>query len=301
MDSELPRLVCLGNLTVDDVYLPDGSVTPNCMGGNALYATLGARLWEPAVQMVAPLTPDIPQTTLEAMRLAGFNPECQPHRAGRAMHNRIYYDAEGGRRWENSTTWEEFDALSPRPSDIPASYRGAKAFLVLAMSIAAQEEIVSWLREHTNALIALDTQEDYVLGNEEQLQRLLSRVDICMPSAIEVIRLLKHDDLPAAARQLAESGPPVVVIKNGENGALVYDRAAGDWFVQPAQAGPVIDTTGAGDAFCGGFLAAYVRSENGGDLRAAARAGSISASYAVASFGMAALLQAGPEDVRGAL
>lgn len=296
MDRTLPRLVCLGNLTVDDVYLPDGSVTPDCMGGNALYATLGARLWEPDVQMVAPLTPDVPQSTLAAMSRAGFDPRLQPRREGQGMHNRIYYDAEGGRRWENTTTLAEFDDLSPQPGDIPASYLGAKAFLVLAMTLTAQEKMVSWLREHTTAIVALDTLEEYVIGNEERLKRLLSRVDICMPSAIEVTRLLKHDDFPAAAQQLAESGPAVVVIKNGKDGALVYDRDAGELFIQSAQSGPVVDTTGAGDAFCGGFMAAYVQS--GGDLQQAARAGSISASYAVASFGMAALLAANPEDVR---
>jgi ribokinase len=167
------------------------------------------------------------------------------------------------------------------------------------MSLEAQEKLVSWLKEHTNAVVALDTQEDYIAGNKERLKRLISSVDIFMPSQVEVKDLLGHTDLISAARELAELGPPLVVIKNGKDGALVYDRSSDEWFIQPAQSGPVVDTTGAGDAFCGGFMAAYLQNRN--DLRQAARAGSISASYAVASFGMKALLDARPEDAENFL
>jgi ribokinase len=295
MDRRFPRLVCLGNITVDDVYLPDGSVTLDCMGGNALYAALGARLWEPRVQLLAPLSPDIPESTLNAIRVAGFDPQSLPRREVPTIHNRIYYDAGGGRRWENNTTLEEFHTLSPLPEDIPASFFDAQAFLILAMSLKAQEELVSCLKEHTGVIVALDTQEDYIAGNEERLKRLISCVDICLPSAVEVTNLLGHNDLLAAARELSESGPPVVVIKNGKDGALVYDRNTEGWFIQPAQSGKVVDTTGAGDSFCGGFMAAYLQNRN--DLRQAARAGSISASFAVASFGMQALLDAQLEEV----
>jgi ribokinase len=295
MDKRSPQLICLGNFTVDDVYLPDGSVTPNCMGGNALYAALGARLWEPRVQLLAPLSPDIPASTLNAMRVVGFDPQSLPRREVPVIHNRVYYDAGGGRRWENNTTLEEFHTLSPLPEDIPPSYLDAQAFLILAMTLEAQEELVSWLKEHTSVIVALDTREDYITGNEERLKRLISCVDICMPSEVEVTNLFGHNDLLAAARELAGSGPPVVVIKNGKDGALVYERNSDDWFIQPAQPVQVVDTTGAGDAFCGGFMAAYLQDRN--DLRQAARAGSISASFAVASFGMQALLDAQLEEV----
>lgn len=296
MDSNSPSLVCLGNFTVDDVYLPDGSVTLNCMGGNALYAFLGARLWEPSVQLLAPLSPDVPESTLDAMRIAGFDPDILPKREAPTIHNRIFYDDKGGRRWENSTSLEEFYTLSPIPGDFPPPYLEAKAFLILAMSLRAQEELVSWLKEHTMGIIVLDTQEDYIAGNEARVKRLISSVDICLPSEVEVRYLLGRRDLLAAARELADSGPPLVVIKNGKDGALIYDHNSGDWFIQPAQTRKVVDTTGAGDAFCGGFMAAYLQNRN--DLRRAARAGSISASFAIASFGMQALLNINAESVK---
>ena len=55
-----PRLVCLGNFTLDDVVLPDGSERPLCTGGDALYATLAARAFEPRTELVAPVGDDSP-------------------------------------------------------------------------------------------------------------------------------------------------------------------------------------------------------------------------------------------------
>ncbi len=81
MTSSAPRLVCLGNFTIDDVYLPDGEVKPNCMGGDALFAALGARLWEPRVQMVAPIGNDLPVSTLKAVQETNFEQIGLPKRA----------------------------------------------------------------------------------------------------------------------------------------------------------------------------------------------------------------------------
>jgi len=77
MDNKLPRLVCLGNFTVDDVYLPDGSVVPECLAGRAL-RRLRARLWEPSVKFIAPLSPDLPERAYQAMHAAGFDRKSCP-------------------------------------------------------------------------------------------------------------------------------------------------------------------------------------------------------------------------------
>ena len=299
MESRAPRLVCLGNLTVDDVYLPDGSFMPECMGGDALYAALGARLWESNVQLLAPLSPDLPQRTLEAMIATKFDLESLPTRDAPTIRNRVYYHADGSRRWEFLADNKNFHSLSPLPEDIPEHYIPAEGFLISAMSLKAQELLVPWLRTNTKAVVALDTQEDYVSGNEHRLEKMFTQVHILMPSAAEVESLFGHRDWLSAAGDLGSLGPQIVVIKLGENGVLVYESKSSSWFEQPAQIEKVVDTTGAGDAFCGGFMAAYL--QNPDDLHRAARAGSISASFAVASFGMQALLDAKPEDVESLL
>jgi ribokinase len=224
------------------------------------------------------------------MRTTGFDLGVLPKRNLPTIHNRVYYDNEGGRRWEMSSTPEQFDLLSPRPKDLPENYLNAKAFLISAMSLEAQEELVSWLNKHTKSIIALDPQEGYVVGNERRLKSMISGIEIFLPSEVEVKMMLGHQNWPVAARELAAMGPQIVVIKRGEKGVLVYDRENDMYFQQSPIPGEVVDTTGAGDAFCGGFMAAYVHDPQ--DLPKAARAGSISASFAISSFGMTTLLEA---------
>ena len=292
-----PELVCFGNFTIDDVVLPDGTERPGCTGGDALYATLAARAWEPECQLVAPVGHDLPPSVTVAMGRAGLSFRGMVPRDLPTLHNRVEYFSDGSREWTLFADPATFDALSPLPSDIPADWRQAQAFLILAMTLDAQERLVADLRATTTALIALDPQEDYIAGNEARLRRLVSQVDIFLPSAEEVRRLLNTEDWEQAARDLAALGPQIVVVKLGEDGCLVHDRRNGLMQHLPARAVPhVVDTTGAGDSFCGAFMAALL--DNPTDPLRAARAGALAASITVQGYGADPLFACNPADLR---
>lgn len=288
-----PRLVCLGNFTIDDVVLPDLTEQPGCTGGDALYATLAARPWQPATQLVAPIGTDFPPEIAAEMARHGIDDAGMGRRRLPTLHNRVAYFADGSRKWTLFAEESAFDALSPLPADIPLAYRGADAFLVLAMTLAAQQRLVADLRATTRALIALDPQEDYILGNEAALMALIAQVDIFMPSAEEVTRLLGTTDWEAAAHIFANLGPNLVVVKLGAEGCLVHDRAQARFTRVPAfPVADVVDTTGAGDSFCGGFMAALLQDRT--DPVRAARAGAVAASFTVQGYGVAPLFKADP-------
>lgn len=288
-----PALVCLGNFTIDDVVLPDGREKPGCMGGDALYATLGARLWEQSCELVAPVGNDFPADIAKRMREAGLADAGMSHRDLPTLRNRVEYFADGSRHWTLYASEGEFDKLSPRPMDVPASYRNAGAFMILAMTLSAQQDLVADLRTNTGAIVALDPQEDYIKGNEAAIRALVSQTDVFMPSAEEVQRLLGRSDWDAAARTLAELGPQVVVIKLGAEGCLIYDRRRDAQFRVPAfPVSNVVDTTGAGDSFCGAFMAHYLQDPTRPEE--AARAGAVAASFAVEGYGVDPLFQAIP-------
>ncbi len=290
-----PRLVCFGNLTVDDVVLPDGTERPGCTGGDALYAALAARLFEPSAEMVAPVGTDLPNRMRSEILGAGFSLDGLTPRDRPTLHNRVAYRADGGRTWTLYSGQADFHILSPTPENIPERYRSADAFLILAMTLEAQEGLVPALRRMGAGLIALDPQEDYILGAESRVQDLVAQVDIFMPSEEEVRRLLGHDDFFAAAKHFAALGPKIVVVKRGADGCLVYERDADRTTEVPAfPVAEVLDTTGAGDSFCGAFMASLILSP--GDVLRAARAGAVAASYTVAGFGTEALARAEPGD-----
>lgn len=290
-------LVCLGNVTIDDVVLHDGTTRMACFGGDAIYAGLSARLWSPKVELVAPVGTDYPPEHVSSLKQGGWDLSGMPQRAVPTHRNWVIYEQDGRRTWVLRTDPDHFYTLSPLTEDVPPAFLDTRAFLILAMDLAAQEDLVAGLRGK-DALIALDPQEDYIPGNEQRVLKMLSGVDIFLPSEIEVERLLGHRDYRRAAQQFAELGCRVVGIKLGAQGALIFDAGSGEWARLPAYPAHVVDTTGAGDSFSGGFMARYVQT---GDIRQAGWAGIVSASFAVEGFGLSHLFDVTSEQAQARL
>ena len=135
-----------------------------------------------------------------------------------------------------------------------------------------------------------DPQEDYIAGNESRLLALVARVDVFLPSAEEVRRLAGHCDWEKAARDFAALGPRIVAIKLGAGGCLVFDASRAGAFHCLAISAPVVDATGAGDAFCGAFMASLLRHPE--NLEAAAHAASLAAYHAISDYGTAGSFRA---------
>lgn len=279
-------LVCIGNLTVDESIQPDGRRT-EALGGDAVFAVLAARLAGGDATWLAPLGNDLPTGMAAALRGAGLSLD-QPRRDRPTVRNVIHYDADGGRRWEMQCSEDDFDCLSVYPGDVRPDVLGARALVLLAMSLGAQLALTPWLRAHSGAQLYLDLQEDYVTGNERELAEIVAVCDVFLPSEVEATRLARTGDLETAARRFAASGPRVVVIKRAGRGCLVLD--AGRFTEVPAEVTTAVDPTGAGDAFCGAFAAAHLAT---GDAVSAARTASRVAALAIGAPGVTALLAAG--------
>ncbi len=290
MTTDPPSLVCCGNLTLDDVRLPDGTEHKASVGGDALYAVLAARLFLTGAQMVAPVGRDLPAHVWALIDDAKLSRAGLPVRHCPTIHTCFTYHSADSRTETLLSDAADFDTLSPRMPDIPPSFRGAPAWLVLAMTLAAQRDLVAALRASGAPLIGLDLQQEYIAGNERAICDIVGQADVFMPSEAEVRLLLGDDDPLSACRHFAALGPRIVVIKRGALGCFVYDAAADMYFAWPAREGRVVDTTGAGDAFCAGFMASL--SVDRADLRQAARQGAYAACLAVSAFGVAALHRA---------
>jgi sugar/nucleoside kinase (ribokinase family) len=286
MDALLD-LVCLGNVTIDDVVLPDGRTRMGCFGGDAIYAALAASYWTSKVQFVAPIGKDFSQANLEMLKKLGWNLHGMPRRNSPGIRNWTIYEYDGRRTWIDRGPEKDFYLLSPKFADIPQDYRSTKAHLLLAMDLKATEELVVALKG-SGALIALDPQEDYILGNQKMIFDMLKGVDIFLPSQIEVERLVGHTDYRRAIRELASLGCRVVAIKLGAEGSIIYDKESDQLLEIPIYPTKVVDTTGAGDSFSGGFMAMYVQSQN---LVKSGLAGAVSSSLAIEGFGLSSVLK----------
>jgi sugar/nucleoside kinase (ribokinase family) len=152
--------------------------------------------------------------------------------------------------------------------------------------MGAQDELASVLRRK-DILVSLDPEEDYIPGNEERFATLLRRVDVFLPSAVEARQLVGHTNYERAARELAAIGPTIVAIKLGADGSIVYERSKDLAVHVVAYPATFVDGTGAGDAYCGGFMAGLVCDLSA--VEAALRA-TVAASFAVEAVGWLPLL-----------
>ncbi len=282
------RLICIGNLTIDEAVSPSGGRIES-VGGDALFAALAARLAGGHPTMLAPLGADATPELLDAIRAAGTDPATLPRRDLPTVRNVVRYDDAGGRVWDLILGEEHFEMLSVHRCDVTAAAWNADAVLMSAMGLHAQLDLAAWLRPRTAATIYFDPQEDYITGNEPALLEAVRSCDVFLPSAIEATALAGAADERTAARAFLELGPRVVVVKLAEAGCLVATREHPEPILVRADPVDPVDSTGAGDAFCGAFAAEHLRS---GDAYAAARAGAAAARVAVSGPGVNGLLSA---------
>jgi ribokinase len=282
--SREPALLCVGNITIDETVQPDGRRAIG-FGGDALFAALAARTVLDGggqVAWLAPLGNDVPAELVADLGRAGLTLDGQPRRDLPTVRNVVTYAADGGRTWQLCCSDADFEALSVQPHDVPPALLAARSVLVTAMGLRAQCDLVRWLRTHTAATLHLDLQEDYIAGHEDAVLAMVADCDVFLPSEAEVRMLTGSADLEAAMRSFRDLGPRCVVVKRAERGCLVLADGADDVVEVPAERIEAVDSTGAGDAFCGAFAARYGID---GDALAAARAGAAAARLAVSAVG----------------
>jgi sugar/nucleoside kinase (ribokinase family) len=277
-----------GNVAIDDLVFADGTTMWNVPGGAAVYAALGMAVWEERATTVAPFGPEYPCADLARIDFACTN------RLPQTMRNWGLYEDDGSRHFLPRTASEDWDLFSPRAGDLGA---GPYPFCHLGpMPWECAGDLIAALRAHGARIISADLQDRKLADvTFAQYLKLAERIDVLLPSVQDVAAYLPGLDALAALRALRARLPYVAVIgiKRGRDGALV--NAAGSSAIVSVEpvTHNVVDATGAGDAFCGGFLAGFARGRDAAD---GALYGSVSASYALAASGPRELVRAHPAE-----
>ena len=179
--------------------------------------------------------------------------------------------------------------MSPTPEDIPAAWRSAKAFHVAPMPLESQRRIVASLPRE--AFVSCDPHIPLNRDTAERWRDMFDHIDAFMPSEIE---LDLHGASPEAAmRRLEGDRLTWVILKRGALGGLILDRRTDRLLSWPTRADRVVDTTGAGDGFAGGFLAGWITH---GDFQRSIEQGVVSASFAIEEWGPRRIIHATPEQ-----
>lgn len=289
----MARYLTAGNLLVEDVVLPDGRVVRDRLGGDALYAAIGARAFADDVDLVVRLGSGFPAELTAALEDAGYGAGLIPseHPAVRLW---VEWGVEGHTRFtfqEGSGTYVE---ATPTPEEIPTALADRlEAVHVAPVPFEQLEALVAWARPRARVL-TVDPHYQHVEGMESAWRGILRHVDAFLPSRDEAARLLGGWPGPEeAVRAIAELGVPVACVKLGAEGSIGYRD--GQLFRMPAASADPVDPTGCGDAFCGGFLVGLAETD---DLPSALAHGAAAAAFVADDHGAAHALRIDREEAR---
>jgi len=273
--------IVVSNIIIDDIVLPDGTTHMNTLGGAGTHAAMGMRTWDANVGFVSTAGRDLPDVHRgmlgsSGVDLAGVKVSEKPTpRAWQLL------EPDGQRTEVFRTPFEDLQAMIPRPDDFPSSYYGAKGAYILS---DAPEVLLPWVERLRNENVRLILWEPCSLMDPDKrsdFANMLAEVDIVSPDLDGAAGLYGLDSPTEIVTSLLDDGARVVALRMGARGSLV-GTSDGQRYEVPVCHTEVVDVTGAGNAYCGGFLVGYAET---GDAWTAGLYAAVSASFALEQFG----------------
>ncbi len=278
------KLVVTGTIGIDTVYTPRDK-REGVLGGSAAYFAAAASQLNP-VRLVAAVGGDWPSDHRET--LSSFPGVCIAGLDARPLSRTF---AWGGRYFEDvnrrETLFTEVGVLQEAPPPVPAAYRDSEFVFLGNTHPAVQLGFIDQFP--ARKLVVADTMDLWIRTAHSELTALLKRVDGLIVNDSEAGELTGFRNAISAGKKILDMGPSFVVVKKGEHGAVLMHR--GGMALVPAfpvEEHQVVDPTGAGDSFAGGFMGYLAREErtDAAALQSAMAYGTVMASFALESFGL---------------
>ena len=273
-------IIVLGTVALDNVKTPAGTRS-KILGGSASHFAMSARLFTD-VNLVADIGEDFPEKHLEFLKGKGLNLDSLRARKGKTFE----WDGEYKGDMNTALTLNtELGVLASFKPVIEEYQKDVKYVFLANVDPTIQRHLLKDIR--SPKLIGLDSMNYWISSTRESLLETLKMVDIYVANDAEARDLSGEVNLIKAAKHLSSLGPKMIVIKKGEHGSLFYS----DKFIFSLPAYPietVVDPTGAGDTFAGGFMGYLARAEKLDEktIRRAVAYGTVLASFNVEDFGV---------------
>jgi sugar/nucleoside kinase (ribokinase family) len=286
-------ITVVGSIAFDSVETPFGA-RERMLGGAATHFALAASFFD-RVRIVGPVGDDFGEAELAVLQTRGSSIEdVERVPGGKTFFWKGRYSSDLSSRETLDTQLNVFEHFEPKLSE---ASRACDVLFLANIQPGLQLDV----REQCAGaqFVALDSMNLWIDIARDELLEVVSRVDCLILNDEELRQLTERPNLVSAAREVLSYGPKIVVAKQGEYGSALI--TADDFFALPAfPLEQVVDPTGAGDTFAGGFVGYIARRLEAGTpshdvLRNAMAYGTALASFNVEGFGTEGL-----QDVDGA-
>ena len=285
-------ITVFGTIALDTTRTPFKTET-KIMGGAATYASLSSSIFT-ATSIVGIVGSDFPLEYRNILEKRVDTKGIITRLDGKTFHYDSSFDYDLSHRTSNKT---ELNVIADFEPLLPDEYIDSE-YVYLANNDPVQN--IKILEYFSNPkLIVCDTIEYWILNKRDDVIRMISKVNGVVINDEEARLLCKRSNLIKCAKLIMSWGPDFAIIKKGEHGSLFVNRD----IVFPAPAYPmeeIVDPTGAGDSFAGGFMG-YIAKQNNtkiSTLKEAVIYGNVMGAFAVEDFGLKKLLVTTNEDVQ---
>jgi len=272
-------ILVIGTVAFDSIKTPLGDA-PEVLGGSATFFSMAASIFT-KVQLVAIVGKDFPEKHIRLFEEHKIDLEGLVRSEGKTFRwTGEYEDNMNVRR----TLDTQLNVLTEFKADLPKSYRTAPVVFLANINPDLQLKVLDQL-ENTK-LICCDTMNLWIDNNRRDLEKVLKRVHFFIISEEEAQMLTEDHNIIRGARKILKMGNFSLIIKRGGYGAILFTQQNEIFAIPAYPLENVIDPTGAGDTFAGGFVG-YLAAQGHIDLPVIQKAmmfGNIAASFCVEGF-----------------
>lgn len=286
-------LLAVGSVAFDDLETPFGR-RENILGGSASYFSLSASHFRP-VEIVAVVGQDFGPEHFKVFEGRPIGLEGLVQVPGKSFHWKGEYGQDLNEARTLETHLNVFAGFRPV---LPEGSRRAPFLFLGNIDPLLQLDVVNQMAQRPR-WIALDTMNFWIEGSKDALLKVLKEIDILLVNETEARSLSGERNLVKAYQKIQVLGPRILVVKRGEHGVSLFTPEG--YFMAPAfPLEDVLDPTGAGDTFAGGFLGylASVGNLELQNLKKATLMGTVMASFTVEAFGTTQLESLASEHIQ---
>ena len=286
-------LTVFGTVALDTTRTPFRTET-QILGGAATFASVSSSMFTPT-SIVAAVGSDMPSEHIRALSSKGIDTKgviTIPD--GKTFHYDSSFDYDLSNRTTNKT---ELGAIACFDPVIPEEY--IKSDYVYLANNDPKQNIKILRHFQKPRLVVCDTIEFWINGSRDDVVKMIEMTDGVVINDNEARLLCKEANLAKCAKKIMSWGSKFAIIKKGENGAILFTK---EGLVFPAAAfflDEIVDPTGAGDSFAGGFLGHIARKgmKDFSTMKEAVIYGNVMGSFAVEDFGIKRLLSITKDDI----